>query len=182
MLSLKSPVDSSSDAKIDDPLSPSLPQDAALLDQIIMSPMAYGTYARPPLKNIIPMATLPSDKLFTSSSSSRRLIVIGDVHGQLQSLKALLSKADYSAARGDHVIFTGDMISKGPDSAGVVALAMEMGASGVRGNHEDRVLLAYENMNTKHVVGTGDGSKQTTIWRSPYYRRETTWIVVSHGP
>jgi len=38
------------------------------------------------------------------------------------------------------------MISKGPDSVGVIDLAMRLGATGVRGNHEDRVIQEYENM------------------------------------
>jgi hypothetical protein len=46
----------------------------------------------------------------------------------------------------DHVIFTGDMVFKGPDSKGVIDLARSMGASCVRGNHEDRTLLAYASM------------------------------------
>lgn len=125
-----------------------------------MPPMSYGTYARPPLKDLVTMATLPSGKVPTSSSSSLRLIVIGDVHGQLNELKALLVKAGYSKERGDHVIFTGDLINKGPDSPGVVQYAMDLGASGVRGNHEDRILLAWENANAKHVMGAGlDGGK-----------------------
>lgn len=123
-------------------------------------PMSYGTYARPPLKDLISMSVLPPSKLPTSAPSSSRLIVIGDVHGQLNELKALLEKAEYSKERGDHVIFTGDIINKGVDSPGVVQLAMDLGASGVRGNHEDRILLAWEGVNSKNVIGAGaDGGK-----------------------
>jgi hypothetical protein len=43
------------------------------------------------------------------------------------------------------------MISKGPDSLGVVDLAQNIGASCVRGNHEDRVLLVYAELNAKRV-------------------------------
>ncbi|KAK8048670.1 ser thr protein phosphatase family protein [Apiospora phragmitis] len=105
-------------------------------------PMLHGTSARPSFKNSIPIATLPPKHMPRAAAGAPRLIIIGDVHGQLKELKTLLEKAEYSAERGDHVIFTGDMINKGPDSAGVVALAMEMGASGVRGNHEEKVLRA----------------------------------------
>ncbi|CAJ2504044.1 Uu.00g114380.m01.CDS01 [Anthostomella pinea] len=109
--------------------------------------MAYETSARPPgLTGLIPLGTLPSTHIPSSGpGKGKQLIIIGDVHGQLSALEALLSKTAYSAARGDHVVFTGDMINKGADSAGVVARAMAMGASAVRGNHEDRVLLAWEN-------------------------------------
>lgn len=44
------------------------------------------------------------------------------------------------------MIFTGDLIAKGPKSTGVVDLARKHYASCVRGNHEDRVLLIRRDM------------------------------------
>lgn len=58
----------------------------------------------------------------------------------------LLDKVSFSAEDGDHLIFTGDLINKGPDSGGVVDLARELSASCVRGNHEDRILLRRREM------------------------------------
>lgn len=67
----------------------------------------------------------------------------------------------------------GDMINKGPDSPGVLDLARDIGASCVRGNHEDKVLLARADMDTHHhayspafdidkeVVSHGDGKSRT---------------------
>ncbi|KAI0552448.1 Metallo-dependent phosphatase [Xylaria curta] len=92
------------------------------------------------------VSTLPASHLPTNT---RRLMIIGDVHGHLKSLEALLRKAEFSAARGDTVVFAGDMVNKGPDSAGVIELAMKIGAFGVRGNHEDRVLRAWEYLEDK---------------------------------
>jgi hypothetical protein len=43
------------------------------------------------------------------------------------------------------------MIIKGPDSAGVIDFARSVGASCVRGNHEDRTLLALNSMRTNIV-------------------------------
>ena len=57
----------------------------------------------------------------------------------------LLSEVQFEA-RTDHLIFAGDFISKGPSSPAVIDLAMSAKASCVRGNHEDRVLLAYRDM------------------------------------
>ncbi|KAK4682587.1 hypothetical protein QC764_117430 [Podospora pseudoanserina] len=77
----------------------------------------------------------------------RRLIIISDVHGHLLPLQKLLySKLNFSPPSGDHAIFVGDLVTKGPDSKGVVALAMSIGASAVRGNHEDRVLAAAHGL------------------------------------
>src|ERR1700744_6498091 len=61
------------------------------------------------------------------------------------AVEELLQKLDFDKER-DHLIFTGDMIFKGPDSLGVVDLARDLGASCVRGNHEDRTLLALSSM------------------------------------
>ena len=52
---------------------------------------------------------------------------------------ALLEKASYRHET-DHIITTGDVINKGPDSKGVLDFLMNEGASCVRGNHEDKIL------------------------------------------
>ncbi|UPK99657.1 hypothetical protein LCI18_010592 [Fusarium solani-melongenae] len=76
-------------------------------------------------------------------SPAKRFIIVGDVHGHLSELKKLLEKVKFDRGNGDHLIFVGDLVNKGPDSAGVVQLAMDLGASAVRGNNEDRVLAAH---------------------------------------
>ncbi|KAF4460046.1 hypothetical protein FALBO_13186 [Fusarium albosuccineum] len=81
-----------------------------------------------------------------SSPEAKRLVIVGDVHGHLAELKKLLQDIQFDRDHGDHLIFVGDLIVKGPDSSGVVQLAMDLGASAVRGNNEDRVLAAYAAM------------------------------------
>ncbi|KAG5291870.1 serine/threonine phosphatase [Histoplasma ohiense] len=76
----------------------------------------------------------------------KRLIVIGDVHGCLDELETLLQNVNFEPRQGDHLIFTGDLIAKGPKSTGVVDLARKFHASCVRGNHEDRVLLTRRHI------------------------------------
>lgn len=100
----------------------------------------HPSLLHPPLLDSLPSSALPNP----DSPSGPRLLIIGDVHGQLSALDALLSKAGFSSERGDHVVFTGDMVNKGPDSPGVVDRAIAIGAYGVRGNHEDRVLRAWD--------------------------------------
>ncbi|KAJ4264350.1 hypothetical protein NW762_005547 [Fusarium torreyae] len=82
-------------------------------------------------------------KIVQEVQVSGRLIIVGDVHGHLPELKALLQKVSFDKENGDHLIFVGDLINKGPDSAGVVQLAIDLGASAIRGNNEDRVLAAH---------------------------------------
>ncbi|MBK7859100.1 MAG: metallophosphoesterase [Archangiaceae bacterium] len=67
-----------------------------------------------------------------------RTLIVGDVHGCLSELEDLLHEASYSAT--DRLIFTGDLVAKGPDSQGVVQLAREKGAVGTLGNHDAHVL------------------------------------------
>lgn len=79
----------------------------------------------------------------TAANDAARLLFIGDVHGMLDELKELLNKADYTTSRGDRIIFVGDLVNKGPESSGVVQYAMDMNATTVRGNHEDKVLRVW---------------------------------------
>jgi bis(5'-nucleosyl)-tetraphosphatase (symmetrical) len=79
----------------------------------------------------------------TTTNDAARLLFVGDVHGMLDDLKTLLAKADYTPSRGDRVILVGDLINKGPESAGVVQHAIDINATTVRGNHEDKVLRVW---------------------------------------
>ena len=74
------------------------------------------------------------------SKSAPRTLVIGDVHGCLDELRALVEHAGVTA--DDDVVFVGDLVAKGPDSAGVIAWARERGAGAVLGNHDDHALKA----------------------------------------
>ena len=47
-----------------------------------------------------------------------RIYVVGDVHGHLATFRALLHRLNLSD--DDRVVCLGDMIDRGPDSAGVV--------------------------------------------------------------
>ncbi|KAJ5147624.1 hypothetical protein N7526_000976 [Penicillium atrosanguineum] len=86
-----------------------------------------------------------------------RLVIIGDVHGMRKSLEALLDKINFDKSKGDHLILTGDLINKGPDSPGVVDIAMRLGASAVRGNHENAVLNAAAEIDaTRDKLHSGD--------------------------
>lgn len=79
--------------------------------------------------------------------------LIGDIHGHLAPLEALLTRLGY--VRGDdgwrhrdrQVIFLGDFVDRGPDQRAVVNLAREMVAAGsalaVMGNHELNALAFH---------------------------------------
>lgn len=126
-------------------------------------PMSYGAYGRPLYDNMTLLGALP-EKYVPTSSNKRRLIVIGDVHGMISPLDTLLKEAGYDKSK-DHVISVGDMVNKGPDSAAVVSRLMEIGASAVRGNHEDRVLLAWAAQNARTGVEADLASADAEVHR-----------------
>jgi serine/threonine protein phosphatase 1 len=71
---------------------------------------------------------------------------VGDVHGCLQTLQALLDAI--GPGSGDTLLFLGDYIDRGPDSKGVIDLLMALPHSGVeticlKGNHEVLMLDAF---------------------------------------
>jgi hypothetical protein len=70
--------------------------------------------------------------------SMQRTIVIGDVQGCREELEELVRECGWR--RGERLVLAGDLVAKGPDSAGVVARAREWGAEAVLGNHDARVL------------------------------------------
>ncbi len=64
--------------------------------------------------------------------------VIGDIHGRLDLLQALVARLDrLHPQRAMPLFVVGDVIDRGPDSRGVVELLSARKARGVRGNHEE---------------------------------------------
>lgn len=82
----------------------------------------------------------------------RRTIAIGDVHGQARLLSALLDyiEADLADVRNTDLIFTGDLIDRGPSSLQCLDLAMEAERRFrtrwlLPGNHEIMLLAALSD-------------------------------------
>ncbi len=71
-----------------------------------------------------------------------RTLFIGDVHGCAEELDALLKECGWQP--GERVVLVGDLVAKGPDSAGVVCRARELGLLAVRGNHDEHVLRWHQ--------------------------------------
>ena len=82
-----------------------------------------------------------------------RVYAIGDIHGRLDLLENLLSKIDADdAARGPAkttFVLLGDLIDRGPDSAGVLEAARKLKERRniriLQGNHEEMFLQALDN-------------------------------------
>jgi serine/threonine protein phosphatase 1 len=82
-----------------------------------------------------------------------RAYALGDIHGRADLFAALIAGVDADdAARGSAdttVILLGDLVDRGPDSAGVIALARDWQARRpvriLMGNHEEMFLEALED-------------------------------------
>lgn len=73
-------------------------------------------------------------------------------------MERLLRKISFDPETGDHLIFTGDLITKGAKSVKTVRLAKRYQASCVRGNHDDRVLLTRREIMASTITGSSPES------------------------
>ncbi len=89
----------------------------------------------------------------TAVPAGERIYAVGDIHGRLDLLRALIPAIEADdAARGPAqtcVVLLGDLVDRGPDSAGVIAAARAWGQlRRVRillGNHEEMMLRALDS-------------------------------------
>ncbi len=102
--------------------------------------------------------------------------IIGDVHGCLDELHALLAKLGYVVTweldsdgrpgwrpthpNGRKLVFVGDLCDRGPDTPGVFRMAMDLATRGVGycvlGNHDDKLLrwINTGKVQMKHGLDT----------------------------
>lgn len=80
-----------------------------------------------------------STKVQGPSTSARRTIVVGDIHGSLAGFEGFLAKIAYDSSH-DQLILAGDLVAKGPESLRVIDKALSLNALCVRGNHDDKVI------------------------------------------
>jgi len=75
------------------------------------------------------------------------IYVVGDVHGCLQELHRLIDRLDPS--EDDLVVFVGDLVRKGPDSAGVIDFVRSRpNFVTVRGNNEEKLLRGETSLDS----------------------------------
>ncbi len=91
-----------------------------------------------------------------------RTFAIGDIHGDLAALDKLVTRLP-PLTNEDTIVFLGDYIDRGPDSAGVVARVRQMMADGpakviaLRGNHEDAWLQVVSTGWPEFLLPRGNG-------------------------
>ena len=112
-------------------------------------------------------------RIFSPSQEERRIArvpdgerwyVIGDVHGRRDLLEELQAAIEQDDAQGaparTTVVFLGDLVDRGPDSAGVIKLARKWGKDRtvrcLAGNHEEMFLDSFRDRETlRHFLKHG---------------------------
>ena len=113
----------------------------------------------------------------------KELFIVGDVQGCHQELQDLLAAARFDPAAHE-LAFVGDLINRGPDSAGVLRVAREQSAHVVVGNHEDALLSGFASDTMARVrQQLGDELDATIAWIRtwPTFLRFDGLIVVHAG-
>jgi len=82
----------------------------------------------------------------------KRTFVIGDIHGMRLEFEELVEKCGYRQDV-DRLILVGDLCDRGPDSAGCVRYAKEIGAELAIGNHDDKYLRYRRHEQKKTHTG-----------------------------
>jgi len=90
----------------------------------------------------------------------KNIYIIGDVHGCLKTLKALISKIPEDAK----IVFVGDLIDRGSKSAEVVKYIRTNGWDCVLGNHE------YSMIENGKILLEDPSLIDTNVWTSNKYK------------
>lgn len=105
---------------------------------------------------LTPVGVLPA-------GMANRTFAIGDVHGDLEALLRLLGRLP-ELDPGDTLVFLGDYVDRGPDSAGVVDVVSDKihrdtpaRVVALRGNHEDAWLKVIDAGLPEFVLPPGNG-------------------------
>jgi serine/threonine protein phosphatase 1 len=121
--------------------------------------------------------------------AGERVYAVGDVHGRLDLFYAIAraierDDAERNAAAGVHartsVILLGDLIDRGPDSAGVLAAArtwqQHRNVTILMGNHEEMLLESLEKIEVlKHFVQHGGRETLLSFGLSEDEYTSATW-------
>jgi len=116
------------------------------------------------MHSIHPLPDAPSVSPVPSIPPGQRVYAVGDIHGRLDLFEALIAaiEEDDAAARQARttVILLGDLIDRGPDSAGVIARARHWRRQRevriLGGNHEEMFLLGMEDRDVlRHFLRFG---------------------------
>ena len=104
-----------------------------------------------PLRKLFRSATSAADA--PSVPAGERYYVVGDIHGRLDLFEELAAAIDADDAASEPadttVVLLGDLVDRGPDSAGVIRFAREWQSKRkvriLAGNHEEMFLESFDD-------------------------------------
>lgn len=123
------------------------------------------------LKKLLRSSRAAPDTAFAPAPGSR-IYAIGDIHGcraELDRLLAMIDADDATRAPAETtLIFLGDLVDRGPDSAGVIARLMTLAHERPRvrflkGNHEELFLHALSGAKDALRMFCRVGGKETVL-------------------
>lgn len=98
---------------------------------------------------------MKNSSILSFNQGQRKVIVVGDVHGELGKLQAILEKEETSETL---VFFLGDIVDRGCDSEKCLRLVLRReNYFSILGNHEDLMLHASESLAEYNWVRNGGG-------------------------
>ncbi|KAK7050945.1 hypothetical protein VNI00_005057 [Paramarasmius palmivorus] len=109
----------------------------------------------PDFSKYLELRTL-SDEEFPIGDESRRVILVGDVHGMNDQLQSLLRKVSYDPST-DIFVHVGDIIAKSTHSGSMAVLDFMAtnNITGVRGNHDQKVIEWRAWLDWIHTIPGG---------------------------
>lgn len=119
------------------------------------------------LRSIFPRASAAPT---ASVPVGQRVYAVGDIHGRLDLFEALIAAIEADDAKAGEaqstVILLGDLVDRGPHSAGVLARAREWQRQKtvriLTGNHEEMFLASFDDADTlRHFLRFG--GKETVL-------------------
>jgi predicted phosphodiesterase len=87
------------------------------------------------------------------------IAVIGDIHGVLEEFKQLHENLKSLGLNNIHCV--GDLVDRGPDSAGVIRYCIENNIQSVMGNHDDSICNHYKRWKLSGQLPYNQDKKNT---------------------
>lgn len=116
--------------------------------------------------------------------------VIGDVQGCLDSLQSLLTKLQFNQTT-DRLLFTGDLVNRGPKSLATLQFIRALGksAEAVLGNHDLHLIARFfglsksKKSDTLDDILTSKSASDLIGWllRRPFVLQEDRYLLVHAG-
>jgi len=118
-------------------------------------------------KHVVTLPTILHQVITKEDIGSRRVLVIGDVHGCLEELQELLTSNNITA-ENTVIIFCGDIVNKGPYNLETLRYVRQLGAYVTRGNHDEHVLEQVAFLKMDLAPGEEVPGRATILQNKPY--------------